>query len=123
VTLSTLLVAASFQPLRTRIQGAVDRRFYRRRYDAERVASLFSSRLRGQIDLDALHRELMGVIDDTVQPPTRRCGCARDRAAPRRAAPPGWGVLVAAPAATAATARQGDQRDDHDQGDQACSDP
>lgn len=68
VTLSTLLVAASFQPLRTRIQAAVDRRFYRRRYDAERAAALFSSRLRGQIDLDALHRELMGVIDDTVQP-------------------------------------------------------
>ena len=68
VTLSTLLVAASFQPLRARIQATVDRRFYRRRYDAERAASLFSSRLRGQIDLDALHRELMGVIDDTVQP-------------------------------------------------------
>jgi hypothetical protein len=68
VTLSTLLVAASFQPLRTRIQSAVDRRFYRRRYDAEAAASLFSSRLRGQIDLDALHRELLSVIDDTVQP-------------------------------------------------------
>ena len=68
VTVSTLLVAVSFQPLRTRIQAAVDRRFYRRRYDAERAASLFSSRLRGQIDLDALHRELIGVIDDTVQP-------------------------------------------------------
>lgn len=68
VTLSTLLVAASFQPLRARIQATVDRRFYRRRYDVERAASLFSSRLRGQIDLDALHRELMGVIDDTVQP-------------------------------------------------------
>ena len=68
VTLSTLLVAASFQPLRARIQAAVDHRFYRRRYDAERAASQFASRLRGQIDLDALHRELLGVIDDTVQP-------------------------------------------------------
>jgi hypothetical protein len=68
VTLSTLLVAASFQPLRTRIQAAVDRRFYRRRYDAERAASLFTSRLRGQVDLEALNRELLGVINDTVQP-------------------------------------------------------
>ena len=63
-----VLVAASFQPLRTRIRSGVDRRFSRRRSDAERAASLFSSRLRGQIDLDALHGELMGVIDDTVQP-------------------------------------------------------
>ncbi len=68
VTLSTLLVAASFQPLRTRIQTVVERRFYRRRYDAETAASLFSSRLRGQIDLDALNHELLGVIHDTVQP-------------------------------------------------------
>jgi hypothetical protein len=68
VTLSTLLVAASFQPLRARIQAAVDRRFYRRRYDAERAALAFTSHLRGQIDLEALNRELLGVIDDTVQP-------------------------------------------------------
>jgi hypothetical protein len=68
VTLSTLLVAASFQPLRIRIQAAVDRRFYRRRYDAERAASVFTSRLRGQVDLEALNRELLGVINDTVQP-------------------------------------------------------
>jgi hypothetical protein len=68
VTLSTLLVAASFQPLRTRIQAAVDRRFYRRRYDAERAASIFTSHLRGQVDLEALNRELLGVINDTVQP-------------------------------------------------------
>ncbi len=68
VTLSTLLVAASFQPLRARIRAAVDLRFYRRRCDAERAASQFASRLYGQINLDALHRELLGVIDDTVQP-------------------------------------------------------
>jgi hypothetical protein len=68
VTVSTLLVAASFQPLRTRVQAAVDRRFYRRRYDAERAATAFTTHLRGQIDLEALNRELLWVINDTVQP-------------------------------------------------------
>jgi len=122
VTPSTLLVAASFQPLRTRIQGAVDRRFYRRRYDADRPRRCFEPPTRPD-RLDALHRELMGLIDDAVQPAHASLWVREGWAAPRRAAPPGWGVLVAAPAATAATARQGDQRDDHDQGDQACSDP
>jgi hypothetical protein len=68
VTLSTLLVAVSFQPLRRRIQNAVDRRFYRRRYDAHSAASAFSSRLRAEIDLEALTHELLGVIDETLQP-------------------------------------------------------
>jgi hypothetical protein len=68
VTLSTLLVAVSFQPLRKRIQNAVDRRFYRRRYDANSAASAFSNRLRAEIDLEALTHELLGVIDETLQP-------------------------------------------------------
>jgi hypothetical protein len=68
VTLSTLLVAVSFQPLRRRIQNAVDRRFYRQRYDAHSAALAFSSRLRAEIDLEALTRELLGVIDETLQP-------------------------------------------------------
>jgi hypothetical protein len=68
VTLSTLLVAISFQPLRRRIQGAVDRRFSRSHYDAEAAAALFSSRLRAQVDLDAVSRDLLEVVHATVQP-------------------------------------------------------
>ena len=68
VTLSTLAVAFAFQPLRRRIQHAVDRRFSRRTYDAEAAVQAFTGRLREQIDLDVLCRELVGVVDDTVQP-------------------------------------------------------
>lgn len=68
VTLSTLLVAASSQPLRTRIRCAVDRGFSRGHYDAEAAAAGFSGRLRSQVDLDAVHRELLAVVHATVQP-------------------------------------------------------
>ncbi len=68
VTLSTLAVAAAFQPLRTRIQRGVDHRFYRRKYDATRTLHDFNNRLREQIDLDALHSEVLGVVTDTVHP-------------------------------------------------------
>ena len=68
VTLSTLIVAAVFQPLRTRIQRTVDHRFYRRKYDATRALDAFNHRMREQIDLDALHDEVLGVITETLQP-------------------------------------------------------
>jgi len=68
VTLSTLIVAVGFQPLRRRIQHAIDHRFARRAYDAEAAVRSFTGRLREQIDLDVLSRELVGVVDDTVQP-------------------------------------------------------
>jgi len=68
LTLSTLLVAAGFQPLRRRIRSAVDRRFYRGHDDAEAAAAAFSGRLRSQADLDAVHRELLAVVHATVQP-------------------------------------------------------
>jgi hypothetical protein len=68
VTLSTLLVAASFQPLRARIRSAVDRRFYRSRYDAEAAAARFSGRLRSQVDLEAVRHDLLEVVHTTVQP-------------------------------------------------------
>jgi hypothetical protein len=54
VAVSTLAVAASFQPLRRRVQGAVDRRFDRARYDADRVVASFAGHLRGEVELDAL---------------------------------------------------------------------
>jgi hypothetical protein len=68
VAISTLAVVALFQPLRRRVQDAVDRRFYRSRYDADHTLDTFASRLRDQVDLRTLEAELLAVVGETVQP-------------------------------------------------------
>ena len=65
---ATLAAAAQFQPARRGIQGAVDRRFNRRRYDMAKTIEAFSTRLRDQIDLDTLSTELMAVVDQSMEP-------------------------------------------------------
>ena len=88
VASATLAMAAVFQPARRRIKQAVDRRFNRRRYNAARIIEGFATRLRDQVDLDALHSELLAAVNQTMQP-TQASLWLRSQAISTTAAGPG----------------------------------
>jgi len=79
IAISTLAVAALFRPARARIQAAVDRRFYRRRYDAALTLESFGARLRDELDLETLGADLRDVVSETVQPASVSLWLRRDR--------------------------------------------
>jgi hypothetical protein len=83
IILTTLGIAALFQPLRHRVQGAIDRRFYRKQYDAGQVAARFGAQLRenAYADLETLTRDLVGLVEETLEPESVGVAWVRARGA------------------------------------------